>query len=590
MRQMTRWIGVLSVAMTLAACSSDDDATPTDSGTTDSGTTDGGTTDSAGTTDGTGGTDGGEPTAWDIATDLQGLDALSEGEYEGWLIYGDEKVSTGRFSDPADADMTTDRDPADADAFVLTIEPDEDADPGPSGIVALSGPIGADGMMAELSFGADLTDAAGGFILRTPTDDGPTSWALDLAIEGLEDLTQGAYEGWLIFGEEKVSVGVFTEGAAASLSSTMNPADSDAFVVTIEPTPDTDPGPSGVVVLSGTVVDGVADLTLPVDLSAAAGGFILRAPTDDATNVIANDEAGVWFLEMGAEGPMVGMDLPALPDGWVYEGWAVTQGVPLTSGRFVDPAMADFASPYSDGGPPFPGEDFLLDLPDSIILPVNLADGESTIVISVEPDIEGVDPTGDGPFAIKPLALPIPMNHALATYTELGAGPSLTVTGTLTVTGNAAPANDEAGIWFLEIGDAGPMVGLTLPELPDGWVYEGWAVTQGVPLTSGRFVDPAMADMASPYSDGGPPFPGEDFLMNLPMGITAPVNLNDGASTVVISIEPDMAGVDPTGDGPFAIKPLALPVPMDLAGATYAELGAGPSGAPTGTATFSAAE
>ena len=530
-------------------------------------------------------------TSFTITLELEGLEALTAGAYEGWLIFGDEKVSTGTFTAVDRMTMTTDRDPAGADAFVVTIEPTPDADAGPSGVVVLVGDVSDDGRSATLAFPADLSTAAGGFILRAPTDDATNAThELTLTQTGLEDLSEGAYEGWLIFGDEKVSTGTFTTGAGGVFTTDRDPAGADAFVVTIEPTPDNDPGPSGIVVLSGAPAGATmsAELTFGADLSTAAGGFILRAPPDDATNMTPNDEAGLWFIEPTMDGMMAGLTLPTLPDGWVYEGWAVTQGMPLTSGRFTDPAAMDLGSPYSDGGPPFPGEDYLIDLPLGVTGPVNLADGASTIVISVEPDAAGVDPTGAGPFALKPLALPVPMNHPTATFTMLGVGPTVTVAGGLTWTSTPVD-NDTAGVWFLEPAAGGMMPGLTLPMLPEGWVYEGWAVTQGMPLTTGRFTDPAAADMASPYSDGGPPFPGEDLLFDLPMGITPPVNLADGSSMLVISVEPDLAGTDPTGDGPFAIKPLAKPVPMDHPTATFTELGAGPVVTVSGTATFAAA-
>ena len=515
---------------------------------------------------------------------LEGLEDLSEGVYEGWLIYGDEKVSTGTFSAVAEATANTQRDPSAADMFVLTIEPAGDTDPEPSGVVVLAGVPGANGTVTALTFGADLSGASGGFILRTPTDDPPTTFSLDFASQGLEVLSEGVYEGWLIVGEDKISTGTFKDPAAAAMTTTTDPATADMFVLTIEPDDDADPDPSGIVVLSGAFgTDGAPSaLSFGADLSSAAGGFFLRTPTDDATNATPNDEAGVWFID--PTGPMMapGLSLPALPAGWVYEGWAVTQGTPLTTGRFSDPAMADLDAPFSDPGPPFPGEDFLTNLPMGVTPPVNLADGSSMIVISVEPDLAGVDPTGPGPFAIKPLALPIPENHPTVMFTALGVGPQPTVSGTISY---APVTNDEAGVWFLEMTADGPVAALNLPELPAGWVYEGWAVTQGTPLTTGRFSDGAAADVASPFSDGGPPFPGEDFLMDLPDGVVAPVNLADGNSLIVISVEPDIEGVDPTGAGPFAIKPLAFAIPAGHPTATFTELGQGPVVTATGSLT-----
>jgi hypothetical protein len=102
-----------------------------------------------------------------------------------------------------------------------------------------------------------------------------------------------------------------------------------------------------------------------------------------------------------------------------------------------------------------------------------------------------------------------------------------------------------------------------LPRLPSGWVYEGWVVYEGTPITSGRFVDVADFDMFDDYSvsTNYPPFPGEDYLMNPPMGVMFPIDLADGMSKAVISVEPNLMGVDPTGDKPFSIKPLLGNIP-----------------------------
>jgi hypothetical protein len=213
-----------------------------------------------------------------------------------------------------------------------------------------------------------------------------------------------------------------------------SPADADKFALTIEPVPDADPGPSSAVVLVGDVgaAGTGADLAFPIDTGAASGGFILKTPSDDATNGTENDESGVWFVRIEAGAPVRGLTLPELPQGWAYEGWAVTQGVPLTTGRFRDAGAADLGSPYSDGGPPFPGEDFLTGLPASVTPPVDLADGQSMIVLSIEPDLGGSDPTGPGPFAVKPLATAVPAGLAGGTFTALGAGPVPTVSGRAT--------------------------------------------------------------------------------------------------------------------------------------------------------------
>ena len=268
-----------------------------------------------------------------------------------------------------------------------------------------------------------------------------SSGSLSLNLLGLEPLAAGHYEGWAIFGEEKVSTGKFAVASDGSLETldgapvsvfevNRGLASADQIVITIEPEGDTDDLPSGIVVLAGALNDGTASLAFPVDLSGAAGGYILATPTDDDAT---NDVAGVWFLD--PSGPAAALTLPALPDGWVYEGWGVTQGTPLSSGRFTDIAAADLMAPFSgpNAGPPFPGEDFVANLPDAITPPVNLADGASLIVISVEPDLAGVDPTGAGPFSIKPLVGDVPEGLADHTLTAMGANLGTVPSGTASV-------------------------------------------------------------------------------------------------------------------------------------------------------------
>jgi hypothetical protein len=39
-----------------------------------------------------------------------------------------------------------------------------------------------------------------------------------------------------------------------------------------------------------------------------------------------------------------------------------------------------------------------------------------------------------------------------------------------------AMTDENSGIWFLDLSSGSPAVGLSLPTLPAGWAYEGWAV------------------------------------------------------------------------------------------------------------------
>jgi hypothetical protein len=243
-----------------------------------------------------------------------------------------------------------------------------------------------------------------------------------IGAKDLPRLSGALYEGWVVKGDRKLSAGVFNvrERPGAQLvllRSPIDPARGDMVVVTIEPVPDPDPGPSAVAILAGEPRRHSAALRFPIDLRAVAGSFILATPTDDDP---ANETSGVWFLDP-AGGPAPSLTLPQPPAGWVFEGWGVTQGTPLTTGRFTSATGPDLARPFSgpNPGPPFPGEDFLTGLPAGIVPPVNLADGGSMIVITVEPDIAGQDPTGAGPFSIKPLVATVPQGASPGTSLPL---------------------------------------------------------------------------------------------------------------------------------------------------------------------------
>lgn len=231
---------------------------------------------------------------------------------------------------------------------------------------------------------------------------------LSLNISGLEDLGSGyAYEGWIMVNGSPKSAGIFTVDANGKLSQSgfqISEADlnsATAYILTIEPSPDNDPNPSDVHILAGNFNSNTASLTvnhpaaLGTDFTSAMGKYILATPTDMDS---ANEASGVWWLDPAA-GPAAGLVLPTLPAGWKYEGWAVINGTPFSTGTFTDPMMADNAAPYSgpNPGPPFPGEDFLLNAPAGTTFPTDLRGG--VVVISVEPDPDN----SAMPFLLKPL-------------------------------------------------------------------------------------------------------------------------------------------------------------------------------------------
>ncbi len=256
----------------------------------------------------------------------------------------------------------------------------------------------------------DMTD-------DTMADDDMMGHTISLETAGWPEIANGAhYEGWLIIDGSPVSTGRFNvvDGAVVDLDGNAvdrfsidgDTSAATAVVITIEPEDDSDPAPSDTHILAGDIVDGSAELTighpaaLGTDFAAATGEFVLATPTDgDRTN---DEFSGVWFLTF--PGPVAGLDLPELPAGWIYEGWTVIDGIPVTTGTFLSVEGSDNAAPYSGTvrTPDFPGEDYLQNAPEGLTFPTNLSG--ATVVISVEPLAED-NPL---PFALKPLLGPVP--------------------------------------------------------------------------------------------------------------------------------------------------------------------------------------
>ncbi len=242
----------------------------------------------------------------------------------------------------------------------------------------------------------------------------PTTSSLNLNISGLEDLGSSAiYEGWIMVDGAPKTTGTFSVDATGKLSETsfeINSTDlssATAFILTIEPNPDPSPNPSDVHIIAGDFSGSSASLSvghgaaLGDDFSSISGKYILATPTNGADT---DEKSGIWFLDLSSGTPAVGLNLPTLPAGWKYEGWTVINGVPVTSGTFTSVDVKDDSDPFSStqGGPPFPGEDYLLNAPMGLTFPTNLAGG--TAVISIEPDPDN----SPNPFTLKPLVKMIP--------------------------------------------------------------------------------------------------------------------------------------------------------------------------------------
>jgi hypothetical protein len=116
---------------------------------------------------------------------------------------------------------------------------------------------------------------------------------------------------------------------------------------------------------------------------------------------------------------------------------------------------------------------------------------------------------------------------------------------------NGSNTDELSGLWFVDSVLVNLQSGLKLPALYEGWIYEGWVEINNQLVSTGRFSDPKKADLFKGYSSSstGLNFPGEDFLVNAPGGLTFPINLSN--AKVYISIEYNDGKTN--GTSPFKI-------------------------------------
>ncbi len=251
----------------------------------------------------------------------------------------------------------------------------------------------------------------------------------------------------------------------------------------------------------------------------------------------------VFIFSFSANSQTVTLNINGLKElgaNYQYEGWLIVGGTLVTTGTFTVDANGMLSQ---------------------TIFSVNQSDliNATTFVLTIEP-IPDPDPDPSSTHILAgnfiDFDAPLSVGHPAALGDDYSGIDGKYILATPT---NGAMTDELSGIWFLDLSSGSPEVGLTLPTLPAGWKYEGWAVISGMPVTTGTFTTVDMVDEADPYSgpDQGPPFPGEDFLVNAPMGFTFPTDLS--GMTGVISIEPD----PDNSTAPFLLKPLVGGIPSN---------------------------
>ena len=266
-------------------------------------------------------------------------------------------------------------------------------------------------------------------------------------------------------------------------------------------------------------------------LATLALGVFVTSCSDDDNNASTNSNLTVDFS-----------GLEALGDDYVYEGWIIVEGAPVSTGIF---SSVDFPQTFSVNAVQLSSATrFVLSIeptndPDPAPADTKLLVGDFTgNTANVNTDVVGDFSSAAGAFFLR------------TPTDEMG-------------TNNG---NDENGIWFGTPG-APPTPNFILPTLPVGWAYEGWVVGDNGPITTGVFLAFNTVDNSNGFSgtenNAGPPVPGEDFFLNAPTGETFPLDVR--GRTVVISIEP----VPDNSPSPFVIKPLVGTAGQETAPATH---------------------
>lgn len=219
-------------------------------------------------------------------------------------------------------------------------------------------------------------------------------------------------------------------------------------------------------------------------------------------------------------------NLDVLGEDYVYEGWLITPSGAVSAGRFESSGAATVFENNAS---------------------VEDVEVATAYVLTIEP-AEDDDPA---PAATHVLAGDLISDAAVLSIAHPAAvGQDFTaatgVFGLAVPSDNTGTGSFNNGIWWLQ--QPGPSAGLSLPLLPDGWVYEGWVVGEDGPISTGRFTDVADADSDGAGETGGsnpgPAFPGQDFIN------PSPLDLIGLASVISVEPNPD------NSLAPFGIKPL----------------------------------
>lgn len=169
------------------------------------------------------------------------------------------------------------------------------------------------------------------------------------------------------------------------------------FIVTIENEGDRDEK-IGQIFMKGLIEGGLSSLIFDIPKPESPSSFFLASPTDGNNTI--NEQSGLWFTN---EQNTASLNLPILPEGFIFEARVVHRksATFMSMGSFEQINEEDSLSSFSltEKGFSYPGEDFLANLPENLDAPLNLANGDFEVIVSIEPNIKGSDITGEEVFS-----------------------------------------------------------------------------------------------------------------------------------------------------------------------------------------------
>lgn len=233
---------------------------------------------------------------------------------------------------------------------------------------------------------------------------------------------------------------------------------------------------------------------------------------------------------------------------FVYEGWVIVDGSPVSTGIFSVSNNGQLSNSTFEVEP-------------------EVLEAATKFVLTIEPANDPDPAPSDqkllaGDFDGEMAVVSTGVAPALGDFSN-SAGTYFLRTPTDEEPGSANNGNDMNGVWF-GLPGMPPTANLTLPTLPSGWIYEGWLVTPNGPISTGTFLSFDVRDSGNKLSglenNAGPAIPGEDFFI-APEGSNESFPIDVRGNMVVITVEP----IPDNDPGPFTLKPLAATVSSNAA-------------------------